>query len=180
MPKEKELVAALLHPKTQNEAFQRLVRDYQLPLYSLIRGIVLDHDDADDVIQATFIKVFQNLKDFKHDCRLFSWVYRIAKNEAYTFMEQKSRRYRSTTESMRDKILDALESDSYFEGDALQIKLQKAIATLPDKQQLVFRMRYFEELKYETMSEILGTSVGSLKASYHLAAKKIEEFIKTD
>lgn len=177
MQNEKVFIAELLHPKTQNEAFQKLLREYQKPLYSHIRNIVLNHDDADDVLQNTFIKVFQNLKNFKGESKLFSWMYRIATNEAITFLNQKAKKNNTTSEELQSKIVDNLKADSYFDGDEIQFKLQKAIANLPEKQQLVFKMKYFEEIKYEDMSEILGTSVGALKASYHHAVKKIEEFM---
>lgn len=177
MQDEKVFIAELLHPKTQNEAFQKLLREYQKPLYNHIRNIVLNHDDADDVLQNTFIKVFQNLKNFKGESKLFSWMYRIATNEAITFLNQKAKKNNSTSEELQSKIVDNLKADSYFDGDEIQFKLQKAIANLPEKQQLVFKMKYFEEIKYEDMSEILGTSVGALKASYHHAVKKIEEFM---
>lgn len=177
MQDEKVFIAELLHPKTQNEAFQKLLREYQKPLYNHIRNIVLNHDDADDVLQNTFIKVFQNLKNFKAESKLFSWMYRIATNEAITFLNQKAKKNNTTSEELQSKIVDNLKADSYFDGDEIQFKLQKAIANLPEKQQLVFKMKYFEEIKYEDMSEILGTSVGALKASYHHAVKKIEEFM---
>lgn len=177
MQDEKVFIAELLHPKTQNEAFQKLLREYQKPLYNHIRNIVLNHDDADDVLQNTFIKVFRNLKNFKGESKLFSWMYRIATNEAITFLNQKAKKNNTTSEELQSKIVDNLKADSYFDGDEIQFKLQKAIANLPEKQQLVFKMKYFEEIKYEDMSEILGTSVGALKASYHHAVKKIEEFM---
>jgi RNA polymerase sigma factor (sigma-70 family) len=175
---EKDFIQELLNPKTQNTAFQKLLRDYQRPLYNHIRNIVLNHDDADDVLQNTFIKVFKYLKDFKGDSKLFSWMYRIATNEAITFINQKAKRNGTTSEAMQSKAIDSLKADVYFDGNEIQLKLQKAIAILPEKQQLVFKMKYYEELKYEDMSEILGTSVGALKASYHHAVKKIEEFVK--
>jgi RNA polymerase sigma-70 factor (ECF subfamily) len=174
---EKVFIAELLNPKTQNEAFQKLLREYQKPLYNHIRNIVLNHDDADDVLQNTFIKVFQNLKNFKGESKLFSWMYRIATNEAISFLNQKAKKNNTTSEELQSKIVDNLKADSYFDGDEIQFKLQKAITLLPEKQQLVFKMKYFEKLKYEDMSEILGTSVGALKASYHHAVKKIEEFM---
>lgn len=177
MQDEKDFIKELLHPKTQNTAFQKLVREYQRPLYNHIRNIVLNHDDTDDVLQNTFVKVFQHLKSFKGDSKLFSWVYRIATNEAITFINQKAKRNGTTSEAMQTKIVENLQSDVYFDGTEIQLKLQKAIALLPEKQQLVFKMKYFEELKYEEISEILGTSVGALKASYHHAVKKIEEFV---
>lgn len=180
MQEEKEFIQELLNPKTQNVAFQKLLHDYQRPLYNQIRNIVLNHDDADDVLQNTFVKVFQHLKDFKGDSKLFSWMYRIATNEAITFINQKAKKNRTTSEALQTKIVDNLKADDHFDGSEIHIKLQKAIVLLPEKQQLVFKMRYYEEIKYEDMSEILGTSVGALKASYHHAVKKIEEFMKAD
>ena len=180
MQEEKEFIQELLHPKTQNEAFQKLLLTYQKPLYHHIRNIVLNHDDTDDVLQNTFIKVFQNLKNFKGDSKLFSWMYRIATNESLTFIKQKAQKNKISTEELNARTIDNLQSDVFFDGNEIQIKLQKAILTLPEKQQLVFKMRYFEEIKYEEMSTILGTSVGALKASYHLAVKKIENIMNKD
>ena len=174
---EKEFIAQLLNPKTQNEAFKKLLSDYQRPLYNHIRNIVLNHDDADDVLQNTFIKVFRHLNNFKGESKLFSWMYRIATNEAITFLNLKAKRNGTTSEAMQTKLIENIKADSFFDGDEIQIKLQKAIVLLPEKQQLVFKMRYFEEIKYEEMSQILGTSVGALKASYHHAVKKIENFM---
>ena len=179
MQEEKDFIKELLDPKTQNVAFQKLLHDYQKPLYNHIRNIVLNHDDTDDVLQNTFVKVFQHLKNFKGDSKLFSWVYRIATNEAITFINNKAKRNGTTSEAMQTKIVENLQSDVYFDGNEIQLKLLKAIALLPEKQQLVFKMKYYEEIKYENMSEILGTSVGALKASYHHAVKKIEEFMKS-
>ena len=142
--------------------------------------MVLNHDDADDVLQNTFVKVFGNLKNFKSDSKLYSWMYRIATNEAITFMQQRTKKQGISNEEAQEKAINKLESDVFFDGDEIQLKLQKAIAILPEKQQIVFKMKYFEELKYEEMSEILGTSVGALKASYHIAVKKIEEFLHTN
>jgi RNA polymerase sigma-70 factor (ECF subfamily) len=177
---EQEFIALLLDPKTQNTAFQKLLSDYQRPLYSHIRNIVLNHDDADDVLQNTFVKVFQHLKNFKGESKLFSWMYRIATNEAITFINKKAKRNGTTSEAMQTKIVENLRADTYFDGNEIQIKLQKAIHLLPQKQQLVFKMRYYEEIKYEDMSEILGTSVGALKASYHHAVKKIENYMTSN
>lgn len=140
---------------------------------------MINHDDTDDVLQNTFIKVFQNLKNFKGESKLFSWIYRIATNEAITFVSSKAKKTNVTNEEVQQKALKNLEADEYFEGDEMQIKLQQAIASLPEKQQLVFKMKYFDDLKYEEISEILGTSVGALKASYHHAVKKIEDFINS-
>ncbi|BCY28992.1 RNA polymerase sigma factor [Flavobacterium okayamense] len=180
MQEEKEFIAELLNPKTQQSAFRKLLQLYQKPLYHHIRNIVLNHDDADDVLQNTFIKVFQNLNNFKGESKLFSWLYRIATNEALTFLNQKAKKSGISNEELQQKTIMNLESDVYFNGDEIQLKLQKAIALLPEKQQLVFKMKYFEELKYEEISEIVETSVGALKASYHLAVKKIEEYLKAN
>ena len=180
MQEEQEFIQELLNPKTQNLAFEKLLKDYQKPLYNHIRNIVLNHDDTDDVLQNTFVKVFQNLNKFKGESKLFSWIYRIATNEALTFLNQKAKKSGISSETLQNKTIDNLKADIYFDGNEIQIKLQKAIALLPEKQQLVFKMKYFEELKYEEISEILGTTVGALKASYHHAVKKIEAFITTN
>lgn len=177
---EKEFIAQLLDPKTQNEAFKKLLLDYQKPIYYHIRNIVLNYDDADDVVQNTFVKVFKHLSKFKGESKLFSWIYRIATNEAITFINNKANRNGMSNEELKMKLVDNLVSDTYFDGDAVQLKLQKAILSLPEKQQLVFRMKYFEEIKYEDLSEMLGTSVGALKASYFHAVKKIEAFMLKD
>jgi RNA polymerase sigma factor (sigma-70 family) len=166
-----------LNPKTQNVGFQKLLSLYKKPLYNHIRNIVLNHDDADDVLQNTFIKVYQNLGNFKRESKLFSWIYKIATNESITFINNRAKRNGQTSEAFQQKQIENLQADVYFEGDEIQLKLQKAIHQLPEKQQLVFKMKYFEELKYEEISKILGTSVGALKASYFHAVKKIEEFV---
>ena len=177
MQEEQEFIQLLLDPKTRNQAFERLIFQYQRPLYNQIRNIVLNHDDTDDVLQNTFIKIFQHLKNFKGDSKLFSWMYRIATNEALTFLKQKSRKSGVSSQTIQHIAISNLEADIYFDGNEIQLKLQMAIAKLPEKQQLIFKMKYFEELKYEQISEILGTSVGGLKASYHIAVKKIEAFV---
>jgi RNA polymerase sigma-70 factor (ECF subfamily) len=174
---DNKLVADLINPGTQNEAFRQLIVLYQKPLYNIIRNIVLNHDDADDVLQNTFIKIFRNIENFKGESKLFSWLYRIATNEALTFIKQKSKMYSQTSEEFIRSETEKLIGDEYFDGDEIQLKLQKAISLLPEKQQLVFKMKYFEELTYENISEITETSVGALKASYHHAVKKIEDYI---
>lgn len=179
MENELDFIQELLHPKTQEVAFKKLVKDYQKPLYNHIRTIVLNHDDTDDVLQNTFIKVFRNLSSFKGESKLFSWMYRIATNEALTFLQQKSRRFTTTSEELLQKQTEKMIADDYFDGDEIQFKLHQSISLLPEKQQLVFKMKYFQELKYEEMSEILDTSVGALKASYHHAVKKIENYMNT-
>jgi RNA polymerase sigma factor (sigma-70 family) len=180
LQEEEKFIQELLNPKTQNQAFEILLNNFQKPLYNHIRNIVLNHDDTDDVLQNTFVKVFQNLNKFKGESKLFSWVYRIATNEALTFLNQKAKKSGISSETLQNHTINNLKADIYFDGNEIQIKLQKAIAQLPEKQQLVFKMKYFEELKYEEISEILGTSVGALKASYHHAVKKIETFVTTN
>lgn len=179
MQDEKAFIAQLLHKDTREVAFRQLLAQYSRPLYSHIRTIVISHDDTDDVLQNVFIKIFQNLKNFKGESKLFSWMYRIATNESITFINQRAKKGGITNEEVLQKAVNNLHADSYFEGDALQLKLQQAVASLPEKQQLVFKMRYFEDHKYEDLSEMLGTSVGALKASYHHAVKKIEDYINT-
>jgi RNA polymerase sigma factor (sigma-70 family) len=177
---EKEFINQLIHPETQNKAFQKLLSLYQKPLYNHIRSMVLNHDDADDVLQNTFIKVYRYLKDFKGESKLFSWMYRIATNESLTFLNKKAKANNVSIETIQAYSIANLKSDIYFNGDDIQLQLQKAIADLPKKQQLVFRMKYFQDLKYEEIAAILGTSVGALKASYHIAVKKIETFFESN
>lgn len=177
MVEETLLVSQLKDKVTQEKAFRHLVSQYKERLYWHIRRIVLNHDDADDVLQNTFIKVFRSIHNFKEESSIFSWMYRIATNEAITLLNEKSRKLQITQEALQDKMIRDLKADVYFEGEEIQLKLQTAIARLPEKQRLVFNMKYYEELKYEEMSEILETSVGALKASYHHAVKKIEEYL---
>jgi len=180
LQEEKIFIETLINSKTQNTAFKELVQRYQKPLYFHIRNIVLNHDDADDVLQNTFIKVFSNIGKFKGESKLYSWMYRIATNESFTFIDQRAKKQGISNVELQQKAIMNLESDVYFEGNDIQIKLQKAIATLPEKQQLVFKMKYFEEMKYDNMSEILDISVGGLKANYHHAVKKIEAYLKNN
>ncbi|UII75498.1 RNA polymerase sigma factor [Flagellimonas sp. HMM57] len=177
---EEALVKELKQKDSQAKAFEVLVNTYKERLYWHIRRIVLNHDDADDVLQNTFIKVYKNIDGFKGDSKLYSWMYRIATNESLTFLKQKSKKMGISNEELKTALVENLQSDVYFEGDEIQLKLQKALATLPDKQKLVFTMKYFQEMKYEDISEVLETSVGALKASYHLAVKKIETYLKSD
>ncbi|WP_027076182.1 RNA polymerase sigma factor [Maribacter antarcticus] len=180
MVSEKALIADLQHKDKQSQAFEVLVNTYKKNLYWHIRRIVLHHNDTDDVLQNTFIKVYRNIDGFKGESKLFSWMYRIATNESLSFLKQKSRKLGLNDMEYQERLVKNLQADVYFEGDEIQLQLQKAIATLPEKQKLVFNMKYFEELKYDEISEILGTSVGGLKASYHLAVKKIEAHLKED
>ncbi len=177
---EERLLISLQSDNDINSAFSELVSLYQQRLYWHIRNMVKNHDDTDDVLQNVFIKVYKNIKKFKGDSKLYSWLYRIATNESITFLNQKAKKHNITNEELSLRLIQNLEADIYFEGNEMQLQLQKAIATLPQKQQQVFNMKYFQELKYREMSEILETSEGALKASYHLASKKIEEFLKND
>jgi RNA polymerase sigma-70 factor (ECF subfamily) len=162
---------------SRNFAFNLLVKKYQRRLYSHIRRIVIDHDDTNDVIQNTFIKVWGSLINFNRESQLYTWLYRIATNESITFLNKKRKKFFIPIVDVEHQLAGSLEDDSYFSGDEIQLKLQKAILKLPEKQRIVFNMKYYEEMKYEDMSEILGTSVGALKASYHHAVKKIEHFL---
>ncbi len=180
MDHEFELINRLKSEKTKDQAFKDLLSTYKERLYWHIRHIVKSHDDADDVLQNTFIKVYKNIHGFKGESKLFSWMYRIATNEALTHLNQNSKRSNLTSEEFQQQAIGNLKADVYFEGNEIQLKLQEAVATLPHKQQLVFNMRYFEEIKYSEMSEILETSEGALKASYHIAVKKIEEYLTKD
>ncbi|MEL4307653.1 RNA polymerase sigma factor [Joostella sp. CR20] len=174
------LIKNLKETTTQEVAFQELVSTYKERLYWHIRKIVLNHDDTDDVLQNTFIKVYQNIQSFKGDSAIYTWLYRIATNESLSFLKKKAKEQQTTSEALQSYLVENLKADVYFDGDEIQLKLQQAIATLPEKQRLVFNMKYYEELKYEDISAILDTSVGGLKASYHLAVKKIEAFLKDE
>ncbi|MEE9364259.1 MAG: sigma-70 family RNA polymerase sigma factor [Cellulophaga sp.] len=178
MVEEKLLVHQLKQNESQERAFEVLVNTYKERLYWHIRRIVLNHDDTDDVLQNTFLKVYKNINGFKGDSKLYSWMYRIATNESLSFLKSKSRKLGVNDGELQDQLIANLQADVYFEGDEIQLKLQKAIATLPEKQRLVFNMKYFQEMKYLEISEILDTSVGALKASYHIAVKKIEAYLK--
>tara|TARA_R110002096_G_scaffold236447_3_gene427019 strand:- start:9440 stop:9982 length:543 start_codon:yes stop_codon:yes gene_type:complete len=177
---EAQLVEQLKSDIHKEQAFRALITLYKERLYWHIRNIVKSHEDTDDVLQNTFIKIYKNIHNFKGDSKLFSWMYRIATNEAITFINKKAKRLQTTNREVQQLAINNLTSDVYFEGDAIQLKLQKAIATLPKKQQLVFNMKYFEDIKYKDMSDILETSEGALKASYHIAVKKIEGYLTQD
>lgn len=174
---DEEILALFRDESSRNMSLHYLIQKYQQKLYWHIRKIVISHDDADDVLQNTFIKIWKGLSGFKQESQLFTWLYRIATNESLTFLKQKARVNTTSIHPIEYQLSKSLESDSFFSGDEIQLKLQKAILTLPEKQRIVFNMRYYEEMPYEQMSEVLETSVGALKASYHIAAKKIEEFL---
>lgn len=175
---EKEITALLQEPGRQREAFECIVNEYSERLYWQIRRIVLSHEDANDILQNTFIKAWLNIDYFRGTAKISTWLYRIAMNESLTFLNKQ----RSTTHLSIDdadaEMVNKLEGDPYFDGDETQKKFLKAIQSLPEKQRIVFNMKYFDEMKYEDISEIVGTTVGALKASYHHAVKKIESFLE--
>ena len=172
------LVQQLQNTKTRDNAFRVLITQYKERLYWHIRKIVIVHDDADDVLQNTFVKIFKNIDKFNQDSKLYSWMYRIATNESISFINKRAKERNVDIYDYHQQLASTLESDVFFSGDEIQIILQKAIATLPQKQQLVFNMKYFDHMKYQEISDILETSVGGLKASYFHAVKKIELYIK--
>lgn len=168
-------VDLLRNPATRAKAFEAMVNDLTPQLYAQIRRIVQYHEDADDVLQNTYLKAWNALDNFRGDAQLSTWLFRIAMNESISYMQRKR-----PTEQLGDEATDSvartLEGDPYFDGDETELQLQQAIATLPEKQRVVFNLRYFDEMKYEEMSRLLDTSEGALKASYHLAVKKIEQY----
>lgn len=174
---DKELLDQFRDPSKRERAFNLIIRKYQKRIYWHIRKIVISHDDADDVVQNVFIKVWKNLDGFKEESQLFTWLYRIATNESLTWLRQKKDNLKVSFDDVSYGLSKSLEDDNFFKGDDIQKKLQQAILTLPEKQRIVFNMKYYDEIKYEEMSQILDTSVGALKASYHHAVKKIEEFM---
>ncbi len=177
---DKELLEKFANEDSRNYAFNLLVRKYQQKVYWHIRKMVIDHDDANDLTQDTFIKVWKNLPNFRADAQLFTWIYRIATNECLNFLSGKRRKFFLPIGDNTAELTEKLESGENISGDEIELKLQKALLQLPDKQRLVFNMRYYDEMPYEEISKVLGTSVGALKASYHIAAKKVEEFVTRD
>ncbi len=175
---EQQLSAQLIDPKSRRQAFERLVREYSEQLYWQIRRIVLTHEDADDVLQNVLMKVWAHLDHFHHDSRLSTWLYRIAINESIDFVRRQKKQASVSVDNQSAGISQQLQADEYFDGDEMQALLQEAIAQLPDVQRTVFNLRYFDEMKYSEMSRLLDTSEGSLKASYHIAVKKISEFFR--
>jgi RNA polymerase sigma factor (sigma-70 family) len=175
---DSEILEKFSKENTRHEGFNLLLNKYQQKIYWHIRRLVIDHDDTDDLVQDVFVKVWRNLANFRSDSQLFTWIYRIATNESITFLNRKKLRNSvSLDDSNGLDLAETLADSPYFDGDKAQMKLQKALLTLPEKQRLVFNMKYFDNLKYEEISEILGTSVGALKASFHIAVKKIEQIL---
>jgi RNA polymerase sigma-70 factor (ECF subfamily) len=177
---DEELLALLRSDESRNYGFNLLVRQNQRKLYAFVRRMVTDHDEAQDVLQNTFIKAFNGIGNFKGGSKIYSWLYRIAHNESLDHLRRMKRGLFVNNDAVIDRLTTTLDNSEHFTGDAIEKKLQQAIMRLPDKQRAVFTMKYFEEMKYEDMSEITGTSVGALKSSYHIAVKKIEEWLRTD
>lgn len=174
---DKELLEKISNPETRNYGFNLLVRKYQQRIYSHVRKMVIDHDDADDITQETFIKIHRYIQNFREDAQLFTWIYRIATNECLTFLQRKKRRFFLPIVDVERELSNKIDSAPYISGDEIQRKLQKALLKLPDKQRLVFNLKYSDDMTYEQIAEVTGTSVGALKASYHHAVKKIEEYL---
>jgi RNA polymerase sigma factor (sigma-70 family) len=177
---DKELLSKIRNPATRNYGFNLLVREYQKRIYWHVRKMVIDHDDADDLTQEIFLKIHRHIDGFREDARLFTWIYRIATNECLTFLQRKKLRFFLPINDVEAELTSKLRDSSGLTADDINFKLQAALLKLPDKQRMVFNMRYFDDMPYEQISEITNTSVGALKASYHHAVKKIEEFLIND
>ncbi|MCW3123153.1 MAG: sigma-70 family polymerase sigma factor [Flavipsychrobacter sp.] len=174
------LVASFRNEKTREASFTQLVTKYQERLYWHIRRMVIEHEDTNDILQNVFIKVWKNLGDFREESNLYTWLYRIGTNEALTWIEQQKRRTSVSISDNEDMFSEKLQAQKDFDPNKIEWKLQQAVQTLPEKQRVVFNLRYFDEMPYEDMSGILGTSVGALKASYHHAVKKVQSFLTGD
>ena len=177
---DKEILSLCKESESQSYGFNLLVRKYQERLYFHIRKMVVLHDDADDVLQQTFIKAWKNITLFRGDSQVYTWLYRIASNASIDFLKDKKKRTYTSIDEVPNYYLNAIEDDPLFTGDEMEKVFHKALLLLPDKQRLVFNLKYFDELKYEEISEITGTSVGGLKASYHHAVEKIKFFIENN
>lgn len=176
----KELIERLRRPESCREAFNEVMRLYTEPLYRQIRRMVENHDDAADILQNTFLKAWQSIENFRGDAKLTTWLYKIALNESITHLQRERKRLSLSIDEEEGHLINLIEADEWTDGDELVRKLRKAVATLPEKQRMVFNMKYYDDMKYEQISEILGTSVGALKASYHLAVKKIENYFNNN
>ncbi|HTN00005.1 MAG TPA: sigma-70 family RNA polymerase sigma factor [Pedobacter sp.] len=177
---DSEILLKFSVEKTRNEGFNLLLNKYQQKIYWHIRRLVIDHDDTDDLVQETFVKVWKNLANFRSDSQLYTWIYRIATNESITFLNKKKLKNNISLDDVSSELAESLTASHYFDGDKIQRKLQEAILTLPEKQRIIFNMKYFDDMKYDEISEVLGTSVGALKASFHIAVKKIEGILTND
>ncbi len=174
---DEELLNMFFEGDNPDYAFNLIVRKHQEAIYRHVRRMVISHDDANDIVQDVFVKAWQKLSGFRKDSALYTWLYRIATNEALTFLKRKKNRFFLPLHDVSKQLEESLESDVYYKGSDIEKKIQKAILKLPDKQRAVFNLRYYDEMKYEDMAEVMNTSVGALKASYHHAVKKIELFI---
>lgn len=174
---DQELIEKVRNPESRNHGFNLLVRQYQQRVYWHIRKMVIDHDEADDLTQEVFIKVWRKIDSFRADASLFTWIYRIATNECLTFLKKKRRRFFVPVDDVVGELEAKLDNSPHISGNEVQKALQKALLQLPDKQRLIFNMRYFDDMKYEDIAVITGTSVGGLKANYHHAVKKIEDLL---
>ncbi|RAK70505.1 RNA polymerase sigma factor [Hymenobacter edaphi] len=177
---DQDILLKFRDPASRNLAFNQLVRKYQSKVYWHVRKMVVDHADADDLTQDVFIKVWSHLDNFRQDASLYTWIYRIATNECLNFLSSKRRKFFLPLNDVGAELAQKLEADEQLAGDTVELKLQKAILRLPDKQRLVFNLRYYDEMPYEQMAEVTGTSVGALKASYHHAVKKIEQYVNQE
>lgn len=175
---DSELLQLFKEPHTREKAYEAIIKKYQEKLYWHIRRMVVDHDDANDVLQNVFIRVWKGLDNFREDSQLYTWMYRIATNECLTWLEQRKRKSAISLSDVEAGLSNSVKADQHFDANKLEWKLQLAIQQLPEKQRLVFNLRYYDEMPYEEMSKVLETSEGALKASYHHAVKKIEDFIK--
>lgn len=173
---EKEILELLNNPKTFNKGFELMIKSYQSRIYWVIRRMVISHDDANDLVQDVFVKVFRSFSSFKNQSSLYTWIYSIATNTTLNFLTGKKHKNLISGGNADQMMAERLRSDPWFDADEIMIKFQQAMSQLPEKQRIVFQMRYYDEIKYEDMSKMLDTSVGALKASYHHAVKKIEEY----
>ena len=173
-----ELLVQFRNPITKEKAYTSIIKKYQEKLYWHLRRMVVEHEDANDVLQNVLIRVWNGLENFREDSQLYTWLYRVATNECLTFLEQKKKRSAISISNEETGLENKIRADQHFDGNKLEWKLQLAIQELPDKQKIVFQLRYYDEMPYEKMSKVLETSEGALKASYHHAVKKIEEYIK--
>ena len=178
VPSDTELLLQFREPATKEKAYTAIIKKYQEKLYWHIRRMVVSHDDTDDVLQNVFIRVWKGLENFREDSQLYTWLYRVATNECLTFLEQQKKRAVVSLSDIEPALTEKIKADHNFDANKLEWKLQLAIQQLPEKQRVVFQLRYYDEMPYEEMSRVLDTSEGALKASYHHAVKKIEEYIK--
>ena len=177
---DKELLEMMKIPEKRDYVFNHIINSYQEQTYWHIRKILISHEDSNDVTQNTFIKVFENLRKFKGESKIFTWIYRIATNESLSFLKKKKKFFFQSLDSVSVSLKNNLESDIYFDGTQAEKKLQQAILSLPLRQRIAFNMKYFDKMKYEEISDVLGTSIGALKANYHHAQNKIKEFLKSN